>query len=560
MLRFQVVDRERDMAAVLQAAPDVEGAGIRVTRSRSGQDAVLPAPALALLGELHRRFEPTRQARLADRGRRQRLFDAGALPGFRTDTAHIRSSDWRVAALPPPLLDRRVEITGPVDPKMVINALNSGASCYMADFEDSTSPTWANLIDGQQALRAAVAGTLEFRSDAGKHYALKPTAEQAVLMVRPRGWHLDEKHVLVDGRPMSASLFDLGLFAFHNAQALAARDRGPYFYLPKLQSMEEAALWDEVLAHLETALALPHGQMKVTVLIETLPAAFEMDEILHALRSRIAGLNCGRWDYIFSYIKTFRGHRGGAGRSRVLPERGQVTMTQPFLKAYSELLVRTCHRRGAHAMGGMAAQVPIAGDDEANAAALQRVRDDKLREVGAGFDGTWVAHPALIGLAREVFDAHMPGAHQQHLLREDVQVTGEELLRPPVGSISRTGFDNNVEVCVRYLAAWLDGNGCVPIHWLMEDAATAEIARAQLWQWLHHADGHDGREPLHLDDGTPIDLALFERALIGLPSRCNGVRMPGASRIGEAIALLEQLTRRDTLEEFLTLPAYDLID
>jgi malate synthase len=353
---------------------------------------------------------------------------------------------------------------------------------------------------------------------------------------------------------MSASLFDLGLFAFHNAGALAAKDRGPYFYLPKLQSMEEAALWNDVLAHIEQVLALPQGQMKVTVLIETLPAAFEMDEILHALRTRIAGLNCGRWDYIFSYLKTFRTHR-----DKILPERGQVTMTQPFLRAYSDLLVQTCHKRGAHAMGGMAAQIPIAGDDDANARALARVRDDKLREVGAGFDGTWVAHPALIPLARAVFDAGMPGPHQQHVHRDDVAVTREDLLRAPPGSVTRGGFDNNVEVCVRYLAAWLDGQGCVPIHWLMEDAATAEIARAQLWQWLHFND--DGREPLHLADGTPIDFALFERALIGLPGKFSErMQMPGASRIDEAIALLEELTHADTFADFLTLPAYERLD
>ncbi|HET6599987.1 MAG TPA: malate synthase A, partial [Burkholderiaceae bacterium] len=491
-------------------------------------------------------------------------FDAGGLPDFRPDTVELRTADWRVAELPDALLDRRVEITGPVDPKMVINALNSGANCFMADFEDSTSPTWANLVAGQQVLRGAVAGTLEFTAGIGKHYALKPFAEQAVLLVRPRGWHLDEKHVRVDGEAISASLFDLGLFALHNAQALAAKDRGPYFYLPKLQSMEEATLWDEVLTHLESALGLPRGQMKVTVLIETLPAAFEMDEILHALRGRIAGLNCGRWDYIFSCIKTLRAHRG-----KVLPERGQVTMTQPFLKAYADLLVQTCHRRGAHAMGGMAAQVPIAGDPAANDAALQRVREDKLREVRAGHDGTWVAHPALIPLAREIFDAHVPGQHQQHVLREDVNATRDDLLRTPPGSITRAGFDNNVEVCVRYLAAWLDGNGCVPIHGLMEDAATAEIARAQLWQWLHYADqapqaaaASDGdREPLRLDDGTQIDFVLLERALLGLPGKFGaGPRIPGIDQVPAAIALLERLTRSATLEDFLTIPAYALID
>jgi malate synthase len=486
---------------------------------------------------------------------------AGALPDFRDDTRAIRDGDWRVAPIPAALLDRRVEITGPVDPKMVINALNSGAQCFMADFEDSTSPTWPNLVAGQRALRDAVAGTLAFTSAAGKAYALRPFAERAVLIVRPRGWHLDEKHVLADAcpeqsrrgarmsaSPMSASLFDLGLFAFHNAHALLEQDRGPYFYLPKLQSMEEAALWQDVLAWIESELGLPQGQMKVTVLIETLPAAFEMDEILHALRTRIVGLNCGRWDYIFSYIKTLRAHR-----DRVLPQRAQVGMTQPFLKAYSELLIRTCHRRGAHAMGGMAAQIPIANDPDANEEAMARVRADKLREATAGHDGTWVAHPALIPIAREAFDAHMPGQHQQAALREDVQARRDDLLRPSRGTITRRGFENNVEVCVRYLAAWLDGNGCVPIHWLMEDAATAEIARAQLWQWLHHDD-------VHLDDDTPVDFALFEGALLNLPSRLAGEAMPGKARVAEAIAMLDTLTHDDTLADFLTLPAYERLE
>ena len=532
------------MSAVLEErnpAPAVSGRA-------PGQATLLTPGALALLADLHRRFDGRRRALLEARARRQRQFDAGALPDFRSDTAAIRSGDWTVAPIPAALQDRRVEITGPVDPKMVINALNSGASCYMADFEDSTAPTWANLIEGQRALREAVAGTLEFTSEAGKCYALKPEAERAVLIVRPRGWHLDEKHVLVDGERMSGALFDLGLFCVHSAQPLAAKDRGPYFYLPKLQSMEEAALWQDVLAHIETALGLPEGQIKVTVLIETLPAAFEMDEILHALRGRIAGLNCGRWDYIFSYIKTLRAHG-----DRVLPERGQVTMTQPFLKAYSELLVKTCHRRGAHAMGGMAAQIPIANDAEANDAALARVRADKLREVTAGHDGTWVAHPALIPVARAVFDAHMPEPNQRDVLRDDVRAARDDLLRPSVGTITRAGFEGNVEVCVRYLAAWLAGNGCVPIHHLMEDAATAEIARTQLWQWIHHGG-------LALDDGTPIDGVLLDRVLLNLPSKLAGEALPGAEKVRDAIALLERLTERDTLEDFLTLPAYELID
>lgn len=535
------------MSAVLK--PHAEAPGIEVTGRAPGQETLLTPEALAFLTRLHRRFEPQRQLRLAARQARQAEFDAGALPAFREDTRAIRESDWRVAPIPAALLDRRVEITGPVDPKMVINALNSGANCYMADFEDSTAPTWANLIQGQHAMRDAVAGTLAFDGDNGKQYRLKPEAERAVLLVRPRGWHLDEKHVMVDGARMSASLFDLGLFAFHNAGALTAKDRGPYFYLPKLQSMEEAALWNAVLDEIEVLLNLPQGAMKVTVLIETLPAAFEMDEILHALRSRIVGLNCGRWDYIFSYIKTLRAHR-----DRVLPERGQVTMTQPFLKSYSELLIKTCHRRGAHAMGGMAAQIPNPRDAEANAAAFARVEADKLREAAAGHDGTWVAHPGLIALARGIFDARMPGPHQHDVRRDDVNATADDLLRPSLGTISTAGFYGNVEVCVRYLAAWLDGNGCVPIHGMMEDAATAEIARAQLWQWLHNG-------ALHLADGTPVDFALLERALIGLPSKLAAdVSVVGVARIGEAIALLSELTHEDTLADFLTLPAYERID
>ena len=538
------------MSAVLQERP---GQGVVITHHLPGQERLLPPAALAFLADLHRRFEGERQARLSARRARQQAFDAGALPDFRADTAHIRNGDWTVAPTPAALLDRRVEITGPVDPKMVINALNSGANCYMADFEDSTAPTWSNLLTGQQALRKAIAGALVFEAG-GKRYELRPERDQAVLLVRPRGWHLDEKHVRVDDVRMSAALFDAGLFCFHNAHVLAGKARGPYFYLPKLQSMEEAALWEQVFAAIEIELGLPHGQIKVTVLIETLPAAFEMDEILYALKDRIVGLNCGRWDYIFSYIKTFRCHR-----DRVLPERGQVTMIQPFLRAYSELLIQTCHRRGAHAMGGMAAQIPISSDAEANAAALTRVRADKLREVTAGHDGTWVAHPALIPLAREVFDAHMPGPHQRHVLREDVSVTQDVLITPSRGTITRQGFENNVEVCVRYLAAWLAGNGCVPIHHLMEDAATAEIARAQLWQWLHFAD--DGSEPLSLDDGTPVDFVLLERALIGLPARLAAQpNLPGAGHVSEAIGMLDRLTHAEELAEFLTLPAYERID
>ncbi|MBD9471123.1 malate synthase A [Pseudoxanthomonas sp. PXM01] len=528
--------------------------GIALTASLAGQDTLLPPGVLALLVSLHRAIEPERQARLRARRERQAFFDAGGLPDFRDDTRAIREGDWTVAPVPNALQDRRVEITGPVDPKMVINALNSGARVFMADFEDSTSPTWQNLLTGQRALTDAVRGDLQFTApaldgSAGKHYALKPQDEQAVLLVRPRGWHLDEKHVLIDGAPIAGGLFDVAVFAWHNARALQAKDRGPYFYLPKLQSMEEAALWETALSHIEAALGLPHGQMKVTVLIETLPAVFEMHEILHALRDRIVGLNCGRWDYIFSYLKTFRRHA-----DKVLPERGQVTMTQPFLKAYSELLIQTCHRRGAHAMGGMAAQIPINNDEGANEQALARVRADKLREVSAGHDGTWVAHPALIPVAKAIFDEHMPQTNQRGVLREDVAVTRDDLIRPSTGTITRAGFEGNVEVCVRYLAAWLDGNGCVPIHWLMEDAATAEISRTQIWQWLHTPD-------VHLCDGTQIDYALLQRTLAALPAKLGDhSRLPGGERISEAIALLDHLSRADDLADFLTLPAYDCID
>ena len=533
----------------------------RVGRPVDGEAVILVPELQALLTDLHRLFEPARRQRLAARVARQAEFDAGMLPDFRADTRSIREEDWTVAPIPAALQDRRVEITGPVDPKMVINALNSGANCFMADFEDSNAPSFANQINGQRALREAVDGTLTHTApETGKRYALDP-ASRTVLIVRPRGWHLDEAHATVDGQPMGGGLFDLATFAFHNGKTLAERERGPYVYLPKLECMEEAQLWDEVLAFLEVRLGLAVGTIKATVLIETLPAVFEMHEILHALRGRIVGLNCGRWDYIFSYLKTLRRHR-----DRVLPERGQVTMSQPFLKAYSELLIQTCHRRGAHAMGGMAAQIPIKGDADANERAMQRVRADKLREVMAGHDGTWVAHPALIPIAREIFDAHMPTQHQQHVKREDVQVTRGDLLKPSLGTITRAGFDNNVEVCVRYMAAWLAGHGCVPIHHLMEDAATAEISRTQLWRWLHHPQIAALRgvpaAPLLLSDGTPVDWALFERALINLPSLIGDrTAMPGGERLDAAIALLDRLTHAETLEPFLTSAAYpQLVD
>ncbi|TAN05974.1 MAG: malate synthase A [Rhodanobacteraceae bacterium] len=509
--------------------------------------AILDAATLALLAGVHRRFDARRRALLAARAAAQARYDAGDLPDFRADTRALREAEWTVAPIPAPLLDRRVEITGPVDRKMVINALNSGANVFMADFEDSTAPTWDNLLDGQVNLRDAVAGTITFRNDAGREYQLHATT--ATLMVRPRGWHLPERHVTVDGEPVAGALFDFTVFACHNARALAGRGLGPYFYLPKLQSMEEAALWDDVMEHVELALGLAPGTFKVTVLIETLPAAFQMDEILHALRRRCVGLNCGRWDYIFSYLKTLRAHA-----DRVLPARGQVQMTVPFLRRYSEWLIHTCHRRGAFAMGGMAAQIPIKGDAAANDAALAKVRADKLREVTAGHDGTWVAHPALVPVAREVFDAHLPAANQLRLRRDDVSITREALLAPCGGTITQSGFDDNVEVALRYLAAWLDGQGCVPIRHLMEDAATAEIARAQLWQWLHHPGGLD------FDDGAPVTTARFEQALVAATARVAAACEPAPPpRLHAAAALLGELVVADTLADFLTLPAYPLL-
>jgi len=508
---------------------------------------VLTEPAMEFLVELHQRFELRRQSLLKARGQRQSRFDAGELPDFLEETQALRTGDWRVAPIPEVLQDRRVEITGPVDRKMIVNALNSGARVFMADFEDSTSPTWDALLQGQLNLKDAIDRNIDFTTPEGKHYALKADG-LATLMVRPRGWHLDEKHLLIDEQPIAGALFDFGLFVQHNAQTLAARGDGPFFYLPKLQSHHEARLWDEVLAFSEVRLGLPLGTMKATVLIETLPAAFEMDEILHALKDRIVGLNCGRWDYIFSYIKTFRAHP-----DRVLPERGQVSMASPFLRAYADLLIQTCHRRGAFAMGGMAAQIPIARDAAANEAAMQKVRADKLREAQAGHDGTWVAHPGLIAIARSVFDEHMPGPNQVHVRREDVRVDRDALITPSQGSISRAGFLNNIDVCVRYVAAWLDGLGCVPIHHLMEDAATAEISRAQLWQWLHVG----GQR---LDDGTPIDFTLFDAALATVSDRIDAAGLPGAVRLEEATALLGQWTHADDLVEFLTLPCYERLD
>ena len=513
--------------------------------SRDGE--VLTPEALEFVADLAERFAPRVRSLLAAREARQARFDAGELPAFRPDTRAIRESDWHVGEIPADLLDRRVEITGPVDRKMIINALNSGARVFMADFEDSLAPTWRNLVEGQVNLKDAAAGVLEYQAADGRRYTVSP--RHAVLVVRPRGWHLLEKHALLDGAAVPAALFDFGLYLFHNAVTLQRRGTGPYFYLPKMESHEEAQLWEEVISHSERMLALRRGSVKVTVLIETLPAAFEMDEILHALREHIVGLNCGRWDYMFSFIKKFRKRR-----EFVLPERGQVTMTSPCMRAYSQLLIKTCHRRGAFAMGGMAAQIPIRNDTALNEAAIAKVRADKEREAGDGHDGTWVAHPGLVPVAMEIFDKHLAGQNQLHKLRQDVKVGEAELLAVPEGGITAQGFRNDVEVCIQYLAAWLAGNGCVPIHHLMEDAATAEIARVQLWQWLHQPD-------TRLDDGRAIDRTLFDEVLQEERDRLLAVAEPAHRPfLQRAAELLEELTHKQQLEPFLTTVAYGDLD
>ncbi|HXV40093.1 MAG TPA: malate synthase A [Steroidobacteraceae bacterium] len=509
---------------------------------------VLSPEAVAFVDGLAAKFTGAVAALLARRAERQRQFDSGTLPDFLPGTRAIRESDWRVGTIPPDLLDRRVEITGPTERKMVINALNSGANVFMADCEDSLCPTWENIIQGQQNLIEAVRRTITLTSPEGKHYRLNERT--AVLLVRPRGWHLPEKHWLRDGKPVPGALVDFGLYLFHNAAELRRRGTGPYFYLPKLEGHLEARLWAEVIDHCERALGLPRGTVKVTVLIETITAAFEMDEILWELRDWIVGLNCGRWDYIFSFIKKF-----SRRPDFVLPDRGSVTMTSHFLRSYSQLVIRTCHRRGAFAMGGMAAQIPIKGDALANEAALARVRADKEREAGDGHDGTWVAHPGLVGIAREVFDRLMPAPNNLQRLREDVQVAAADLLRVPQGEITIAGLRNNIDVGIRYLAAWLGGNGCVPIHNLMEDAATAEISRAQLWQWVRHESRMAG--------GAAVTLALVRQEIADQLARIReetGAQAFDAGHYAHAARLLDSLTANPEFEPFLTIVAYRDID
>ncbi len=511
---------------------------------RPGYEEVLTPEAMRLIAELTRLARPTIDDLLARRRERQARLDAGEDYTFLGETAGVRNGDWKVAPVPADLQDRRVEITGPVDRKMIINALNSGANCFMADFEDATSPTWSNIVEGQANLRDAVRGDIEYTDPrSGKHYALGENP--ATLLVRPRGWHLPEAHIELDGAPVPGAIVDFALYFFHNAKALLARGSGPYFYLPKLESHLEARLWNAVFLRAQESVGIPQGTIKATVLIETLPASFEMEEMLYELREHSAGLNCGRWDYIFSYIKKFR-NRG----DRILPDRHQVGMTEPFMRAYSQLVIKTCHRRGAHAMGGMAAQIPIKDDPEGNRQALEKVRADKLREVTDGHDGTWVAHPALIAVAREVFDEHMKGPNQVQRQREDVEPDAAALLQHPEGNRTEEGLRDNVRVGIQYIEAWLEGYGAVPLYHLMEDAATAEIARAQVWQWLHHG-AKIGGTPLTRERLSQVigeEMARV-REEVG-KERFSGGHFPAARELFEKVAMQEDFP------DFLTLPAY----
>ncbi len=508
-------------------------------------DRILTPPAVAFVAHLHRKYEERRRACMKRRAERQAKLDRGETFGFLPETRSIRESQWTVGPIPKDLQDRRVEITGPTDRKMVINALNSGASTFMADFEDSITPTWDNIIQGQINLRQAIDRSIGFKNGDGKVYELNETT--ATLMVRPRGWHLLEEHILVDGDPVAGALFDFGLFFFHNAEKLVAQGTGPYFYLPKIECHLEARLWDHVFNEAETRMNLPRGTIKATVLIETLPAAFEMDEILYELRDHAAGLNCGRWDYIFSCIKKLRTH------DFVLADRAQVTMTSPFLRAYCQLLVKTCHRRNAFAMGGMAAQIPIKNDGKANEAAIAKVRADKEREAADGFDGTWVAHPGLVQVAKEVFDRVMPGPNQLERKREDVAVKATDLLAfEPQAPITEQGLRTNINVSLQYIGTWLAGNGCVPINHLMEDAATAEISRSQIWQWIRSPRGV-------LDDGRKVTLEMFRTMLAEELRRLSGAHGAAQVRYDEAAWLLDRLVSSDEFVEFLTGPAYELV-
>lgn len=513
-------------------------------------EEILTPEALAFLQSLHDNFDERRRELLANRQQRQSSIDSGIKLDFLPETQHIRDGDWTIAPLPHDLQDRRVEITGPVGRKMVINALNSGAKTFMACFEDATSPTWANMLEGQLNMKDAVRRTIEFEQHStGKTYKLND--EPAVLMIRPRGLHLLEKNVVIDGESIAGSFFDFGLYFFHNAKELIARGSGPYFYLPKLESHLEARLWNDVFVFAQQQLGIPTGTIRATVLIETIAAAFEMDEILYELRDHSAGLNCGRWDYIFSYIKRLRNQP-----DVILPDRGQVTMTSPFMRAYTLLCIQTCHKRNAPAVGGMAAQIPIKNDPEANAAAFGKVSDDKRREATDGHDGTWVAHPGLVAVAMEQFNEHMPTPNQIGRKREDVKVTADDLLEVPKGTITEQGLRMNCSVGVQYIASWLRGNGAAPINNLMEDAATAEISRSQVWQWIRHPKGK-------LSDGPDITEKLVAKVLqeeLELIKQTVGDTAFTTDKYEAAAELFSALIVQDDFVEFLTLPGYEKLN
>lgn len=532
------------MSQAAHAATGIDGLEIHGSME-PGYDKILTTEALAFVAELQRMFSPERDKLLAARGERQKKFDAGELPNFLEETKAIRDGDWKVAPIPEDLLDRRTEITGPVDRKMIINALNSGAKMFMADFEDATSPTWTNLIDGQVNLNDWANGTLEHKDPkSGKEYKLNDTV--ATLIVRPRGWHLPEQHMTVDGKPMIGGLMDFGLYCFHNAKKLVETGRTPSFYLPKLESHKESALWDKVFTHTEKTLGLDHGTLKATILIETLPAAFEMDEILHSMKDHIVGLNCGRWDYIFSYIKTLRNQP-----AYLLPDRSQVVMGSAFLNAYSLLLIKTTHRRGAFAMGGMAAQIPVKNDPEANKAAFAKVTADKEREAKNGHDGTWVAHPDLVPVAMAVFDRVMPQSNQLDVKRDDVSITQAMMLEVHEGERTEGGMREAIRVGTQYIEAWLRGRGAVPLYNLMEDAATAEICRSQIWQWIKF--GAD------LSDGTKVTKAYFEKLLTEEMAKLRdalGADVFDGGRFDEAVAIFREMSTTEEFVDFLTLPAY----
>ena len=542
------VAARRRAAKPLAGIPRIAGVAIKGKLGRRYGEVLSPA-ALRFLADLHREFEAARERLLAARAEQQARYDAGELPDFRSGTKSIRDdADWGVAPIPDDLQDRRVEITGPVDRKMVINALNSGANVSMADFEDANSPTWANNIEGQINLKDRWSGKLDF-TDPETRKAYKLGDKPAVLIVRPRGWHLVEEHLTVDGEPISASLFDFGLYFFHNARAQIAAGTGPYFYLPKLETHEEARLRNEVFVFAQDRLGIRNGTIKATVLIETLPAAFEMEEILYELRDHIAGLNAGRWDYIFSFIKKLARHK-----TYILPDRSQVVMGEAFLGAYAALLVKTCHSRGAFAMGGMAAQIPVKNDPAANEAAFAKVRADKEREVRDGYDGTWVAHPDLVPVAREVFERMLSEKNQVGRVRAHVRVLRDDLLKVHTGSKTEEGFRLNIRVGVQYIEAWLRGRGAVPIYNLMEDAATAEISRAQIWQWIKYE--------AELEGGIIATPKFFERALDEEMERVKqevGAQAYAKGRFADAIALFRDISLAPEFVEFLTIPAYRLI-